>query len=435
MLLPRQPAKVNKTTTLLHLLMAMLTELLKFDVVDPTGLRGRLLDLEVRLLEEEYPDVVGIHFSSSEGPRRLDWKNVIEVSSQKKEISVRDLRVAKLVGDGDQPRPVLLKWDVLDALVIDLLNRRTTRACDLMLWVSENGMQLRAVDTGLVAMFRRITRGAFRGAIKQDMFDWKYIEFLRGDPSAVDSGAGYHMRIGRLPAGEIAQLADYIPYLHAAELLTLIDDDKAARVLAAMSIERQVQVIEEFSEEDAVELLKRMPPDLASDLIGRLQPEIMRNYLKAMPSKQRDRVVELLQHPEDTVGGVMINNVLCLGQRTAIASARDQARDHSKRGDYIGIIFVTASSQDKTLKGSLSLRSLIESDDDVRLADLMDPYVATLNVHDNAIDAAYRVITAQSAGMPVTDEEGMLVGAMTVEAAVGQIVRPDSALNTLKVFS
>ena len=42
------------------------------------------------------------------------------------------------------------------------------------------------------------------------------------------------MRIGQLPAGGVAQLADYVPLLHAAELLILLPDDKAADVLQAM---------------------------------------------------------------------------------------------------------------------------------------------------------------------------------------------------------
>lgn len=415
--------------------MAMLSELLKFDVVDAAGLRGRLFDLEVELLEQEYPEVVGVHFLSADGPMRLDWNEVTNVNSSKREISVKDIKKAIKVSHDKENRRVLLKWDVLDGLVIDLLSRRTTRATDLMLWISENRMELKAVDTGLVAMLRRITRGAFRGADRRDMFDWKYVEFLRGDPQAVESGAGYHMRIGRLPAGEIAQIADYIPYLHAAELLTLIEDDKAARVLEAMSIERQVQVVEEFSQDEAVKLLARMSPDRATDLIRRLGVGIMKDYLNEMPRKQRDRIVDLLQYPEDSVGGTMINNTLCVGERVSVSSAREKVRLHSKRGDFIGVIFVTATSEDPTLKGILTLRTLMDADDGQKLADVMDPYVVTLNPGDKAIDAAHRVITGQIAGMAVTDEEGKLVGAMTIEAAISQVVAPGSALNSIKVFS
>ena len=413
----------------------MLSELLKFDVVDAAGVRGRLLDLEVELLEQEYPEVLGVHVWSLDGPKRLEWTEVNKVNSSKREIQVNDMRAAKLVGDHLERGRVLLKWDILDGLVIDLLNRRTTRATDLMLWISENRIELKGVDTGLVAMFRRITRGAFRGANRRGMFDWKYVEFLRGDPQAVDSGAGYHMRIARLPAGEIAQIADYIPYLHAAELLTLIENSKAARVLEAMSVERQVQVIEEFSPEYAADLLTQMSPDRATDLIGRLNVRITEQYLSAMPKRQREQIIDLLRYPEDTVGGAMINNILCLGERVTIASARQKVRAHSKQGNFISVIFATLTSEDRTLRGILTLRTLMDAEDGQKLSDVMDPYVVTLSPDDKAIDAAYRVITGQIAGMAVTDQEGKLIGAMTMEAAIGRVVPPGSALNSIKVFS
>lgn len=415
--------------------MAMLSEMLKFKVVDASGGSACLADLEVALLDEEYPLVTRVHFSTKEGTRRLGWEQVSEVDSSARVIRVRDLRAGENPAQEKGPAGVLLKHDILDALIIDLLSRRTTRATDLSLNVSTDSIELRAADTGVGAMLRRITRGAFRGARKRNMFDWKYVEFLRGDPQAVDSGAGYHMRISRLPAGEIAQIADYIPYLHAAELLTLIDDDKASLVLQAMSIERQLQVIEEFDEEQAVELLTRMSPDRAADLVGRLHPKTMKNYLARLPERERGRIIELLRYPEDSVGGVMINNTLAIGDGTTVKSARHQVRSHSKARDFIGVIFVSESGTDMTLKGTITLRALLDGDDDDKLSDLMDPYVVTLNPFDSAAEAAHRVITGQIAAMAVTDPDGKLIGAMTIEAAIGQVVAPGSALNSVKVFS
>lgn len=415
--------------------MAMLSELLKFNVVDADGRRARLRDLEVALLDDEYPRVTGIHFSSNGSTLRLDWEAVTGVNSSAREIRVSDVKAGRKVSEKKGVAGVLLKGDVLDALIIDLLSRRTTRATDLRLDVSDDSMELKAVDTGLGAMLRRITRGAFRGGKNRDMFDWKYVEFLRGDPQAVDSGAGYHMRIGRLPAGEIAQIADYIPYLHAAELLTLIADEKAALVLQAMSIERQVQVIEEFDEEQAVALLTMMSPDRATDLIGRLHVPTMKKYLALIPMKQRERIIDLLRYPEDSVGGVMINNTLCIGDGTTVKSARQQVRSHSKERDFIGVIFVTESANNKTLRGTLTLRALMDAEDDEKLSEVMDPYVVTLNPQDNSVDAAYRVMTGQIGAMAVTDPDGKLIGAMTIESAISQVVSPGSALNAVKVFS
>ncbi|MGI8812638.1 MAG: magnesium transporter MgtE N-terminal domain-containing protein [Pyrinomonadaceae bacterium] len=415
--------------------MAMLSELLKFDVVDAKGRSARVSDFALEILGDDYPPVTALYFSEGKEQRRIDWKDVTEIDKAARQFKVKDLKDGAADSHDERAGEVLLKRDILDALIIDLLQRGTTRSADLLLSTADGEMRLRAADAGLSAMLRRITRGLFKGARKRNMFDWKYVEFLRGDPRAVESGAGYNMRIGRLPAGEIAQIADYLPYLHAAELLTLINDDKAALVLQAMSIERQLQVIEEFDEEQAINLLTLMSPDRSTDLIGRLHPETMKRYLSRVPKKQRERIIDLLRYPEDSVGGVMINNFLTLGERTTVRSAQEQVRSHSKERDFISVVFITESKDKKVLTGAVTIRHLLDADDEDKLKDVMDPYLVTLNPFDPAIDAAYRVIAGQIAAMAVTDPEGELIGAMTIDSAISQIVSPGSGLSSIKVFS
>jgi hypothetical protein len=413
--------------------MAMLSELLRFEVSDENGQKIRLDDLGIELLEHDYPPVAHLYFKAKDGAVRLPWAEVMEYDKPGKGITVRNLDAAGTFEDRDLKDEVLLKRDVLDGLIVDLMGRRTTRASDLELLPDDGVLRLRAVDAGLSAMLRRITRGIYRGARRKDLYDWKYVEFLRGDPDAVESGAGYRLRIGRLTAGEIAQLAELLPYLHAAELLTLLPDDKAADALQAMAIERQLQVIEEFDEDQAVELLSRMSPDLATDLVGRLDVALMKKFLNLMSQKQRERIIKLLQYPEDSVGGVMVNNIVCFGRRTEARTAREKLKVHSHNGELISIIFVTESSESAVLVGTVAIRSLLDRDGRT-LEDIMDPFVATLNPFEKARDAAYRLIGAQVPAMPVTDPKGFLIGAMTIDAAIGLAVAGDG-LRSLKVFA
>ncbi|MBA3601558.1 MAG: hypothetical protein H0W45_10050, partial [Acidobacteria bacterium] len=166
--------------------------------------------------------------------------------------------------------------------------------------------------TGLNAILRRISFGLYNYVGEKGLYDWKYVEFLRGNPQAVKNGAGYHLRITRMSAGEIAQISSFVPYLHAAELLTLLPDPQAAKVLELMPGERQLQVFEELEEKQAVSLLGMMAPDAAADLIGRLQTDSMKRLLEKLPRAQSQRIVELLRYPEDTVGGMMTNDIVYL---------------------------------------------------------------------------------------------------------------------------
>ena len=410
--------------------MVMFTQLLRFEVEDDQKRCARVTDLSIALLEDDYPPVTRVLFQHDGKPREVDWKDVLQFDRKRKVIKIKDLDCSAV--DDDHP-DILLRQDLMDALVLDLLGRRTTRVCDLWLSDEDDMLRLKGVEAGFIALLRRVTRGLIGRLSRESIFDWKYVEFLRGDPRAVDNGAGYRMRINRLPAGEIARLADYVPYLHAAELLRLLPDEKAADVLQAMSVERQLQVIEELDEDEAVDLLGRMSPDLATDLVGRLHIDTMRRYITKLPAGRREKLIELLRYPEDSVGGVMINDLIALPANLTAGKAQEEIHDHIKTTDFLSLAFVVDDEPNKgKLRGSISLRDLLAADADAKLEDLMDPYLEPLNPFERAVEAAHRIVGGQLEAMPVTDAEGRLIGAVTIAAAVSLVV---PRLGPLRVFS
>lgn len=260
--------------------MLMLSQLRRFKIIDEHGRQVRLNDLSVALLEGDHPRVTCLYFVNAKGQKRsIGWEKVRSLDRLARLIKVADLDEAKDESTESMAKAVLLGAGILDALVLDLQNRRATRANDLLLEEHEGQLLLRAADTGLGAIARRLTGGLFGPVSKSALYDWKYVEFLRGDPAAVKSEAGKHLRISRLPPGEIARLTDALPYLHAAELITLLADPKAADTLETMAPERQLQVFEELDEDQALRLLELMAPDIATDLLARLHPQTMRRYV------------------------------------------------------------------------------------------------------------------------------------------------------------
>ncbi|MEJ7849611.1 MAG: CBS domain-containing protein [Pyrinomonadaceae bacterium] len=413
----------------------MLTQLRGLELVDDSGRREMLSDFEVSLLEGDYPPVTHLHFTAEGKPKRIEWTTVRAFEHKKGRIKVADLSLGKEIDDDAQNDGILLIRDIRDALIIDLVNRTTTRSTDLQLDESNGQLRLTATDAGIGAMLRRISRGLYKRVNKNALSDWKYVEFLRGDPQVVTSGAGYHLRIARLSAGEIARLADYIPYLHAAELLMLLPDPKAADVLEAMSVERRLQVFEELDEKVAVIMLTLMSPDLAADLAARLHVAEMKKYLAKMPKEQSGRIVELLRYPENSVGGVMINDMIFFPADLNVVEARKRLQKSLKDLDFISVVFLVENDKSRKLLGVVALREILTADAELKLEDLMDPYILTLNPYDDAAHAARRIINNQLPAMPVTGTEGDLLGAMTVDAALSQLVSATSSLQTLRIFS
>ncbi|MEP6636639.1 MAG: CBS domain-containing protein [Acidobacteriota bacterium] len=392
-------------------------------------------DLSVALLDGDYPPVTDLYFLKASKQHSIPWKAVQGIDWQRRQISVRSLEDSVAETADSLAKAVLLGDGILDALVLDLQNRRATRANDLWLEHENDQLLLRAADTGFRGILRRISEGRLGGTSNQGLCDWKYVEFLRGDPEAVKSEAGQHLRISHLPPGEIARLTDALPYLHAAELITLLADPRAADTLEAMMPERQLQVFEELHEEQALRLLVLMAPDIAADLVARLKTQTMRRYLECLPRKQAERIIELLRYPENTVGGIMTNDVVYAHGALTVREAREKLRGPLKEPDFVHLVYIVEDEESRRLRGVISLRDLITAGDDERLEQIMDPYVVTLAALDSADAAAYRVLGSHMAALPVVGSKGELLGVVTVDAAVSQVAPQSWGEQAPRIFS
>ena len=414
--------------------MVMLSKLLSFEIEDKKKGKAKLSDLSVALLESDYPPVTNIFFESEGKFMKLPWEETVSFDLIGKRIEVNDLNEAEEVSLEAKKEYVLVRLEILDALIIDLENRSSFRANDLRFEKVENNLELAAVDNSISAILRRISFGFYNHLSRSGLCDWKYVEFLRGNPVAVRSGAGYNLRITRMPPGEIAQLAAYLPYLHAAELITLLPDEKAVKTLEIMPVERQLQIFEELDKDEAVKLLTTMASDAAADLIGMLQTKTMREYLELLPKKQSARIIELLRYPEDTAGGIMTNDITFLPRKLTVAEAWARLRESFCEADFIYLIYIVEDEETRALSGVISLRDLFRASDEQKLEEIMDPYVSTLNSIDNVREASYRVVDSQLPAMPVLGINRKLLGAVTIDAAILQIA-PTPGSEGLRIFS
>ncbi len=415
--------------------MLLFSKLRRYALIDELGRRAKLRDFVVELLAGDYPPITHILFRHiSHALEILPWDAVVSIDHGARQIKVKDVEASELAPRESLKKKVLLS-DIDDALILDLKHRRAARDNGLLLKEGKGTLFLCGVDTSLSAILRRVTRGRFSYVPDTTVHDWTTIEFLRGDPHAVKAGMPYRHQIIHLPAGEIARLTNQLPYMHAAELITLLPDALAINTLEAMTARRRLQVFEELDEPRGLRMLEIMAPDVAADLIGALQTETMQHYLDRLPKIQSERIVQLLCYPEHTVGGIMTNDIVFAPMRFTIAEAREKLRERLKEPDFVYLIFIVDDEVTKRQLGIIPIRDLLTGDDNQTLEEIMDTKVPTLDALESAEEAAFKVIESQLAALPVVGPDGQLLGAVTVDAAVLQAAPQAWGSQAPRIFS
>ena len=153
--------------------------------------------------------------------------------------------------DALAPDELLLKRDVLDTQIVDVVGQRLARVADVIL-VSVPGLEVLGVEVGFSGVLRRLRLG--RTTIGEDVVAWSDL----------------HLTSER---GHQVQLATPRAAVHRLN----------ARSLAAL--------VSRVDTESATEILAGREPSLAADAVRSAHPEVGERVLRAMREPQADRIV------------------------------------------------------------------------------------------------------------------------------------------------
>jgi flagellar motility protein MotE (MotC chaperone)/sporulation protein YlmC with PRC-barrel domain len=227
----------------------------------------------------------------------------------------------------------------------------------------------------------------------------------------------------------IAQLAEMKP-ADAAAVMHDLPVERRTAVVAAMDDERLADVLEELPEEDQVEIfghldseraadvLEEMSPDDAADLIADLPPEQAATLLGLMESEDAEDVRRLMSYEQETAGGMMTPEPVILGPDATVADALAHVRNPDLPVSLAAMVYVCRQPLETPtgrLLGCAHIQKLLREPPSSLAAAAIDPDLDALRPDATIDEVAAHLATYNLVAAPVVDEEGRLLGAVTVD--------------------
>ena len=161
-------------------------------------------------------------------------------------------------------------------------------------------------------------------------------------------------------------------------------------------------------------ILDRMESDVAADVLQSLPPADRTMALAAM--SRASEVMPLLQHEEDSAGGIMMRGFVTLRQDMTADAAIEYLRLVHPDAQEAYYLFIV--DQDNSLTGVVSLRDLIVTAPLARIQDVMNREVISVPVDADQEEAARLVERYDLRALPVVDAEGRLAGIITQDDVI-----------------
>ncbi|MBR6694496.1 MAG: magnesium transporter [Clostridia bacterium] len=190
----------------------------------------------------------------------------------------------------------------------------------------------------------------------------------------------------------------------ASEVFALLDSDLQEELICAFSDSEIKAVMDELYMDDAVDVIEEMPASVA------------KRILRQADSATRSIINRLLAYPEDSAGSIMTTEYVDLKRKMTVAEAFDRIRKIGLDSETIYTCYVTDSR--RKLIGIVTVRELLLASLDSLIGDIMETNVIHANTMDDKESVANLFERYDFLALPVVDNEGRLVGIVTVDDAI-----------------
>ncbi len=212
-------------------------------------------------------------------------------------------------------------------------------------------------------------------------------------------------------------LADVLAELEPAAACRLLARlPKRAEVFTYFEAEQQVSLAREFPRAVLAKLVSEMPADERTDLFKHFDQNQRDMLLPALAHAEREDIRKLSAYEEGTAGALMTSDYAMLKQDMTVAQALSYLRDEAPDAETIYHAYVV--DEQRHLIGVVSLRDLILADLHKTMQTLMTSDVVNALVSDDQEDIAKKIARYDLLALPITDENGVLIGIVTYDDAM-----------------
>lgn len=369
-----------------------------------------------------FEDIVVVPGRKGDAPRVVGFV----ASSQRRRIFVN---VGRVTIDGDGAR--LRSWDVdvnpfkakAGEILVgkDVIDRRVGDEV-----VSDVALRpvttARNTTTWEVAKIRLSRRSALRRRPSFRLVDWDEDDVL--PLFATTEMAAEAARLRDMHPSDVAAAVRSLPLSQRRQLAQMLDDERLADLLEELPEAEQLRIIEGLDLERLLNVLDEMEYDDLVDLLGEMPGEQRSRILDAMDEDEAQVIRQLLSHAEGTAGSLMTPEIIILGPTATVAEALAEVRNPEwlvsiaaqvfvcqppykpPTGQYLGVVYFQRLLREPP---SMEVGRCVEQE-------------AAISPALPEFQVAERLATYNLLAVPVCDEDGHLLGAITVDDVLDRVL-------------
>lgn len=225
---------------------------------------------------------------------------------------------------------------------------------------------------------------------------------------------------GEMHHADIAEILDDLSFEEAIYIIKLLDSETTSEVLMDVDDDVREKILQNLSAKEIAEEVDELDTDDAADIIAELSEERQEAVMSQIEDEEHAKEIEeLLAYDEHSAGGLMAKELVQVNENWTVLKCVKEMRIQAEKVTRVHSIYVVDDAG--KLKGRLSLKDLLIASTRTPISDIYIPKVDSVNVNEDGEEVAYIMRKYDLEAIPVVDDEGLLLGRITIDDIVDVI--------------
>ncbi len=222
-----------------------------------------------------------------------------------------------------------------------------------------------------------------------------------------------------LHPAEIAHLMESLPHEQRDIVWDLVHPEDEGDVLVHVNDDVRARLIRDMDNSELLAAAEGLDTDELADILSHYPDDVTEQVLDAMDKQHRQRLEAVMSYPEDSAGGLMNTDTITVRADITLDVVLRYLRRIGELPEMTDQLIVT--DRHGRYLGLLPISTLLVSDPETRVAEVMDRSQDGIPADMSARDVATLFEKRDLVSAPVVDENGMLLGRITIDDVVDVI--------------
>jgi len=231
-----------------------------------------------------------------------------------------------------------------------------------------------------------------------------------------------------LNPADLAEIIQELDPKRRIELAGELADQRLADVLEELPEDIRVEVVTGMDATRAADVLDVMNPDDAADLVQELPEHVAAHLLNLMEPEEAEDVRRLLAYDEYTAGGMMTTEPLIVAPETPVAHCLamiSREAIHAALASTVHVCRSPLETPSGKLLGIVHFQQLLRERPDRAVGEILDQDKVAVRPTAPLSEVTREMATYNLVSIPVIDDDGRLLGAVTVDDVLDHVLPDD----------